>query len=205
MHQLNDYFWLCSKCYREQRNAKLAKQINWNVLGRNIESLAEALYYFAFIQAQQGKYDELYQVDTIKGRKGPLCYVVEKSSRTLDPFNLEWYHHARYYILYNRSYLRGANREFERASMFRQEWQSCHMRVLSQATQWDIESQSRFKGNTYITIVMSNRDIHYVRASIFKQFVFEYEAINTLPGETETTGHMPIAKMLDKNIDPYPW
>lgn len=191
IHQFNDYYWLCNRCHEEYKKHQYAKYIDWTKR-ETVDSLNEALYYFTYKQ-KDTSYTSLFKVGEIEGSKGVICNIVEKSVETLDSFQMIWKKKYRYYVLYNRRYLRDGNSLFERASSMHGNWQTVHMKVLDEAAR--LNSAGELKGHVCIVIVMQDKTTWYIDPTLMKKFTFEYEAERIPYGEQEMEGSIPISKI----------
>lgn len=192
IHELNFGVWECANCYQERRRDQMAPHTNW-AQKETVDSLMEAVYYFNYTK-RENIYKSIFLGQAIKGDKGIVAYTIDQDFDRTDPFGQPWPRSCRYYVLYNRRYLYHGDSIFERASMYKGDWQTVRKDVLEQAANLNEERGSKFKGNVAITIVMRDKTVWFINPSLMRTFCFEYEAERIPYNEASPECSIPISK-----------
>ena len=162
------------------------------------------MHYFAEVYRNQN-YSSLQLVETIRGDyRGTVCNILEMYIETTDAFGFLFPHRHRYYQLYNRRYLTGGDRLFERvpSTTMRGDWQTVHKHVVDKAAADN--NSGKYKNNVCLVIVMENKTIWYINPSKFQRFAFEYETEHQSRGETMLHYSLPISKTdIISRTDPF--
>lgn len=202
VHEINFEVWLCRLCFTARQADIKAPHIHWPTR-ETVDTLLEGVYYMSYIHKDK-PWQHMFLSDSIKGDKGIVCYTVDEDYFESDPLGIPWARRFKYFVLYNRRYLYHGDSIFERASMHKGDWQTVRKDVLDRAADLN-ESNSEFKGNACIAIVMQNKVIHYINPSKMRKFSFEYETERIPNKEITPECSIPIKKEdIISRHDPFP-
>lgn len=203
VHEINFNVWLCRLCFNARMQDIKAPHIHWPTR-ETVDTVLEGVYYMAFVHKDK-PWNHMFLSDSIKGDRGIVCYTVDEDYFETDPLGLSWARRFKYFVVYNRRYLYHGNRFFERASMHQGDWQTVRKDILDRAADLNEATNSEFKGNTCIAIVMQSKVIHYINPSKMRTFCFEYEAERTPNNEQSPECSIPIKKEeIITRHDPFP-
>jgi hypothetical protein len=165
----------------------------------------EAVYYMSYTHKDK-PWQHMFLNDSIKGDRGIVAYTVDEDYFVDDPLGIPWARQFRYYVLYNRKYLKYADSLFERASMYKGDWQTVRKDVLDMAANLNEKGGSNpYRNNVCIAIVMQSKMIHYINPSRMRVFCYEYEAERIPNNETSPECSIPISKAdIISRYDPFP-
>lgn len=203
VHEINFGVWLCRLCFTARQRDIKAPHVNWPER-ETVDTLLEGVYYMSYIHKDK-PWQHMFLSDSIKGDKGIVCYTVDEDYFVDDPLGIPWVRRFKYFVLYNRRYLRHGDSLFERASMCKGDWQTVRKDVLYQAANLNESRATEFRNNVAIAIVMQNKGIWYINPSLMRTFSYEYETERTPYEEASPECSIPISK--DKIIsrhDPFP-
>lgn len=202
IHEVNFDVYLCHSCFAKRNSDQMARHINW--AGREtVDTLMEAVYYFNYTKRNE-PYTSMYIREAIRGDRGIVCYVIDQNFSAIDAFQTLWEKHYRYFLLYNRRYLAHGDSLFERASMYKGDWQTVRKDILEKATSLNNTRGSEYRDHVAIVIVMQNKAIWFVNPSLMTIFSYEYETERIPYNESAAECSIPISK--DKIIsrhDPF--
>jgi hypothetical protein len=202
VHEINFNVWLCRLCFGVRQADIKAPHVNWPNRD-SVDTLLEAVYYMAYIHKDK-PWNHMFLSDSIKGDRGIVCYTVDEDYFVTTPLTTTMTLRYKYFVVYNRRYLYHGDHFFERASMHKGDWQTVRKDILDRAADLN-ESNSEFKGNSCIAIVMKDKVIHYINPSKMRKFCFEYEAERIPNNEQSPECSIPIKKDdIITRHDPFP-
>ena len=201
IHELNFGVWLCHLCFTIRENEKKVAFINWPKT-EYVNSLLEAVYYLNYVHRDK-PYKSNLLTESIKGDKGTVCYVVNQNYILTDPLGMTWPRNFKYFVLYNRKYLQHGDSIFERASMYKGDYQTVRKDILYKAA--DQNETQAYKDSVTLAIVMQNKTVWYINPSAMKTFSYGYETERIPLKETSPECSIPISKeKIISRFDPFP-
>jgi ribosomal protein L37AE/L43A len=204
VHEINFGVWLCRLCFIGRQADIKAPHVHWPTR-ETVDTLLEAVYYLSYTHKDK-PWQHMFLSDNIRGDRGIVAYTVDEDYFEDDPLGVPWARQFRYYDLYNRRYLKYGDSFFERASMFKGDWQTVRKHVLDMAADLNEKGGSNpFRGNVCIAIVMQSKMIHYINPSKMRKFCYEYEAERIPYNESSPECSIPISKEdIISRYDPFP-
>lgn len=203
IHEINFGVWMCRLCFSRRQQDIKAPHVNWSER-ETVDTLLEGVYYMSYIHKDK-PWKHMFLSDSIRGDRGIVCYTVDEDYFQDDPLGIPWARQFRYYVLYNRRYLKYGDSLFDRASMFKGDWQTVRKDILDKAADLNETKGSPFRNNVCIAIVMKSKVIHYINPSAMRTFSFEYETERTPDNETSAECSISISreKIISRH-DPFP-
>lgn len=201
IHEISYGIWLCHLCFTVRESDKRVTFINWSKT-EYVDTLLQAVYYLNYTHKDK-PYRSNILTDSLKGDKGTVCYIINQNYVLTDPLGMIWPRQFRYYILYNRKYLAHGDSLFERASMYKGDYQTVRKDVLYKAA--DQNETQAYKDCVTLAIVMQNKTIWYINPSAMKTFSHGYETERIPLKESSPECSIPITKeKIISRSDPFP-
>lgn len=206
VHEINFNVWLCRLCFNARMQDIKAPHIQWPNR-ETVDTVLEGVYYMAYIHKDK-TWQHMFLSDSIKGDRGIVCYTVDEDYFLTDPLGNPWTRRFKYFVLYNRSFLINGGRLFERipkSFQYTGDWQTVRKDILERAAALNEATNSEFRGNVAIAIVMQSKAIYYINPNKMKKFCFEYECERIPFKEQSPECSIPIKKDdIITRHDPFP-
>ena len=201
IHELNHGVWLCHLCFTIRQSDKKVGFINWPKT-EYVNTLLEAVYYLNYVHKDK-PYKSNVLKNSINGDRGTVCYIVDQNYVLTDPLGMTWPRNFKYFVLYNRKYLQHGDSIFERASMYKGDYQTVRKDILYKAA--DLNETQAYKDSVTLAIVMQNKTVWYINPSAMKTFSYGYETERIPLKETSPECSIPISKeKIISRFDPFP-
>jgi len=203
VHEINFNVWMCRLCFSKRQQDIKAPHVNW-AARETVDTLLEGVYYMASIHKDK-PWQHMYLQDSIKGDKGIVCYTVDEDYFVETGFGFTVAEQYRYFVLYNKRYLSHGDSLFDRASMYKGDWQTVRKDILDKAADLNETKGNVYRNKVSIAIVMQNKGIWYIDPSLMRTFSFEYETERIPYNEISPECSIPISKeKIISRHDPFP-